>query len=56
MALFPVGGVSCLVNSVNERGLSLLNSVKNDSYLMNFRGTLRVERKEVRGNHKSVMS
>ena len=29
-----VGGVICLVNSVNERDLSLLNSVKYDSYLI----------------------
>ena len=31
---FLVGGVLCLVNSVNERDLSLLNSVKYDSYLI----------------------
>ena len=31
---FKVGGVICVVNSLNERGLSLLNSVKNDSYLI----------------------
>ena len=31
---FLVGGVICLVNSVNERDLSLLNSVKYDSYLI----------------------
>ena len=28
---FLVGGVICLVNSVNERDLSLLNSYMNDS-------------------------
>ena len=31
---FLVGGVICLVNSVNERDLSLPNSVKYDSYLI----------------------
>ncbi len=31
---FLVGGVSCLVNFVDERDLSLLNSVKYDSYLI----------------------
>ena len=31
---FLVGGVICLVNSVNERDLCLLNSVKYDSYLI----------------------
>ena len=31
---FLVGGVICLVNSGNERDLSLLNSVKYDSYLI----------------------
>ena len=31
---FSVGGVICLVNSVNERDFSLLNSVKHDSYLI----------------------
>ena len=31
---FFVGGVICLVNSVNERDFSLLNSVKYDSYLV----------------------
>ncbi len=28
---FLVGGVNCLVNSVNERDLDLLNSLLNDS-------------------------
>ena len=37
---FLVGGVICLVNSVNERDLSLLNNVVNDSSLAAFlRGT-----------------
>ena len=31
---FLVGGVICLVNCVNERDLSLLNSVKYDSFLI----------------------
>ena len=31
---FLVGGVICLVNSVNERDLSLLNNVKFYSYLI----------------------
>ena len=31
---FLVGGMICLVNSVNERDLSLKNSVKYDSYLI----------------------
>ena len=31
---FLVGGVICLVNSVNDRDLSLLISVKYDSYLI----------------------
>ncbi len=34
---FLVGGVICLVNSVNERDLNLLNSfVKDDSFSLNF--------------------
>ena len=32
MAVFPVGGVICLVISVNERDLCPLNHVKYDSY------------------------
>ena len=31
---FLVGGVICLVNSVNERDLGLLNSVKYYAYLI----------------------
>ena len=31
---FLVGGVICLVNSVYERDLTLINSVKYDSYLI----------------------
>ena len=36
MAVFFVGGVICLVISVNERDFSLLNHVKYDSYLITF--------------------
>ncbi len=45
---FLVGGVICLVNSVNERDLSLLTS---DAQLLMgsplLRGTIRVQRMEV---------
>ena len=45
---FLVGGVICLVNSVNERDLNLLNSNEKLTFLgLLLRGTLRVERKEV---------
>ena len=33
---FLVGGVICLVNSVNERDLSMLNNSVNDLSLANF--------------------
>jgi hypothetical protein len=33
---FLVGGVICLVNSVNERDLNLLNSWANSGWLTNF--------------------
>ena len=33
---FLVGGVICLVNSVNERDLSLLNSRRNNPFLYDF--------------------
>ena len=36
---FLVGGVICLVNSVNERDLNLLNSVANLRSWMLLRGT-----------------
>ena len=53
---FLVGGVICLVNSVNERDLSLLTS---DAHLLMgsplLRGTIRVQRLEVGGNNRSVM-
>ena len=45
---FLVGGVICLVNSVNERDLNLLNSaifLRKDESLL--RGTLTPKRKEV---------
>ena len=34
MAVFSVGGVICLVNSVYDCDLSMLNHVKYDSYLI----------------------
>ena len=53
---FLVGGVICLVNSVNERDLNLLNS---NAYLrilyQLLRWTLGVKPMEVRGNNRSVM-
>jgi hypothetical protein len=36
---FLVGGVICLVNSVNERDLNLLNSIANRRLWMLLRGT-----------------
>ena len=54
--LFLVGGVICLVNSVNERDLDLLTSVTMlllcDRLL---RGTLCAQHEEVWGNNRSVM-
>jgi hypothetical protein len=44
---FLVGGVICLVNSVNERDLSLLTSVALLEGYMLLRGTIRVQRMEV---------
>ncbi len=45
---FLVGGVICLVNSVNERDLNLLNSRSLYYKLVDLlRGTLRFKRKEV---------
>ncbi len=53
---FLVGGVICLVDSVNERDLGLLNR---DCFLTKvlylLRRTFRFYRKEVRGNNRSVM-
>ena len=54
---FLVGGVICLVNSVNERDPRLLNSVGN-AYALLFlllRGTFGDQPKEVGGNNRSVM-
>ncbi len=54
---FLVGGVICLVNSVNERDLRLLNSSTihslNGAELL--RGTMGVQPVEVGGNNRSVM-
>ena len=53
---FLVGGVICLVNSVNERDLRLLNSyviLLNDGQLL--RGTIGDKPVEVGGNNRSVM-
>ncbi len=55
---FLVGGVICLVNSVNERDLDLLNSGWNAFCIpRNFLEGLAVpiRRMEVRGNNRSVM-
>ena len=58
---FLVGGVICLVNSVNERDLDLLNSRAYISvYAIYFlplllRGTIWLQQMEVRGNNRSVM-
>ena len=39
---FLVGGVICLVNSVNERDLNLLNSFLNFGFMVHFLEGLRV--------------
>ena len=54
---FLVGGVICLVNSVNERDLDLLNSSANPSgFVCDFLEGLSGEYPmEVRGNNRSVM-
>ena len=53
---FLVGGVICLVNSVNERDLDLLNSSENLRILtILLRGTIGYKPMEVRGNNRSVM-
>ncbi|EME25959.1 hypothetical protein Gasu_nc0100 [Galdieria sulphuraria] len=54
---FLVGGVICLVNSVNERDLFLLTSyiVCEDIRYILLRGTIRFSRMEVLGNNRSVM-
>ncbi len=54
---FLVGGVICLVNSVNERDLDLLNSWANSfGFVLHFlEGLSVVYPVEVRGNNRSVM-
>ena len=53
---FLVGGVICLVNSVNERDLNLLNSYGQRLVGRQLlRGTLCISHKEVWGNNRSVM-
>ena len=53
---FLVGGVICLVNSVNERDLRLLNSVAHLRMLSSLlRETSWVYHEEVGGNNRSVM-
>ncbi len=53
---FLVGGVICLVNSVNERDLDLLNSFGIDVRCRELlRGTIGSKPVEVRGNNRSVM-
>ncbi len=53
---FLVGGVICLVNSVNERDLDLLNSSANLRVRTRLlRGTIGSQPVEVRGNNRSVM-
>ncbi len=52
---FLVGGVICLVNSVNERDLDLLTSTLNPDSEDFLEGLSDVQPKEVRGNNRSVM-
>ncbi len=52
---FLVGGVICLVNSVNERDLDLLTSTLNLDSKDFLEGLSDVQPKEVRGNNRSVM-
>ena len=53
---FLVGGAICLVNSVNERDLDLLNSLANTCICANFlEGLSAAYTMEVRGNNRSVM-
>ncbi|EME30794.1 hypothetical protein Gasu_18150 [Galdieria sulphuraria] len=55
---FLVGGVICLVNSVNERDLFLLTSyiVFEDIRYILLRGTIRFSRMEVLGNNRGRRS
>ncbi len=50
-----VGGVICLVNSVNERDLGLLISWRHFDGVQLLRGTICDEQMEVRGYNRSVM-
>ena len=53
---FLVGGVICLVNSVNERDPSLLNNSVYDFHRRLFlRGTWSIKLQEDWGNNRSVM-
>ena len=54
---FLVGGVICLVNSVNERDLSLLNNSRLHLQALSFLEGLwiRLQTREVWGNNRSVM-
>ena len=53
---FLVGGVICLVNSVNERDPCLLNSWANDFHWFSFlEGRAFHKMQEDRGNNRSVM-
>ena len=52
---FLVGGVICLVDSVNERDLGQLNGLLDTSRYLPLCGTIGGKRKEVRGNNRSVM-
>ncbi len=52
---FLVGGVICLVNSVNERDLNLLNSMLMHNWYYFLEGLCVLKRMEVWGNNRSVM-
>ena len=52
---FLVGGVICLVNSVNERDLNLLNSYANPDWRLYFLEGLLVFNQSQEGNNRSVM-
>ncbi len=52
---FLVGGVICLVNSVNERDLNLLNSTLMSNWCYFLEGLCALKRMEVWGNNRSVM-
>ena len=54
---FLVGGVICLVNSVNERDPSLLNSAYVSWHVVSFLEGLwvAIQTREVWGNNRSVM-